>query len=86
MKVTEVTGPLEKSEKLTMDTLTLAARTVFAKLDAQCRDALAAEVEAKAYAAAHKSGMADGYWKPTHEARLRMQAARALLDALEIEQ
>ncbi len=50
---------------------------------AERHEAIRAHLDADlAVAARNKSGMADGYWKPVHAARLKALAASAVLAAL----
>lgn len=62
---------------------------VAARMAATCaeqHEAIRARLDADLAAAARgKSGMADGYWKPAHAARLKALAASAVLAALEEE-
>jgi len=51
------------------------AETAHAEAASRLDAALAQEAADKAYALVEKRPLADGYWKPTHAARLRYQAA-----------
>jgi hypothetical protein len=72
--------------EINMDDLEILADAAMRMLESKTRaysEAFDIEAEAKRYAAVHKSGMPDGYWKPLHVARLEMQTAVALVNALE---
>lgn len=77
-------GGTDKTDKtLLLGSLRTAAAAVAHQTDAAYAKARFDQARDTAAAAATRSGMGDGYWKPAHIARLRHQAASALLNALE---
>lgn len=73
---------MNSDARMTLNELAAASSAVLAKAEAAYQAALDREARDLAAAVRDRSGMADGYWKPTHAARLKLHAAAVVHDAL----